>query len=309
MIPVQFDDRQARIGALTLPLERIRLRLLWRADESNREAPGGHAYVLDAGDGAIDIVGLEHGVIDQRGMLALLKLIDRQLDADEDRTSTIWRPPQDNPTVYCDLGGLAELLRGRRLRVLDAATGRPPTTWRLPPEPFLRTPVATWARHLLGVDWPAHWEAPALCGPFLADRRGEYLVFSGARYGTIYPETGQARIAAVFVSKDAGRSWSELPWRLYTLQDLRDEVHLVGDPARWPVRSGTTWNPAGRWCWPPEELLSITAQVGPWIEWVDDWIPEGLGNVWQALWSEKGWAIKKRPRMETWLRYWFRSTH
>ncbi len=281
MIPVRLDDSQARIGALTLPLERIRLRLLWRADENSKEAPIGHAYALDAGDGVVEIVTLEHGVIDQQGMLALLKTVDRRLNADEERTWTPWRSPADTKSLSCDLGALGELLRDRRLHVLDAATGRAPTTRCLPQEAFLRAPVATWARHLLGITWPERWEAQILRGSFLAARRGERLVFTGCRYGSIHADSGQDRTAAVFLSEDGARSWTDLPWRLSERQ----------------ARSSS-----GRWCWPPEELLSVRLEPDLVVEWDDPWIVWDPGNEWRATWDGEIWHMAKRSGMGAWPR-------
>ncbi len=273
MIPVDFDDGQARVGALTLPLGRIRLRLLWRAGESSEEPLAGHAYVLEAGDGTVEILGLVHGVIDQTGMLALLETVDERLDGDRLRTWTSWCAPDDTASLFCDLGALAELLRDRRLRVLDAATGHAPTTWRLPPESFLRTPVATWARHLLGIDWPERWEARVLRGRFQAARCEERLVFTGCRYGSIHAHAGQDRTAAVFLSEDSGRSWTELPWRLSQRQ----------------ARSSS-----GRWCWPPEELRSVRLDGGLVVEWEDPWIDWDPGDEWRARWDGELWHMEKR---------------
>ncbi len=315
MIPVQLDDRQARVGALTLPLKRIRQRLLWRFSEGGRKT-GGHAYAIDDA-GRLEIICLEGGVFDPSGMLELLKTADRCLDADGARDMIEWRPPDDESTLlYCDLGALGEILRGRRLHVLDAATGDPPTTWRLPQESFLRRPVAAWARHLLGVRWPERWEAQVLRGRFHGARHGDELVFSGSRYGSLYDDCGQDRTAAVFLSEDGGGSWRELPWRLNPRQ---------------------TRTPGARWCWPPEELLSVHIDPCLVIKWDDPWIPWTPDNEWLALWAEdqpfvdlrpgrstafdslswsgtggpqpRDWVIKGRKRIEPWLRYWFGRKH
>ncbi len=309
MIPVHLDDRQARFGALTLPLERIQLRLLWRFSEDGQET-GGHAYAIDNA-GRLEIICLEHGVFDQSGMLELLKTVDRCLDTDRAHGWIDWRPPDDDTTsLYGDLGMLGEILRGRRMRVLDAATGHLPTTWRLPQESFLRGPVAAWARHLLGVSWPERWEAQVLRGRFQGARHGDHLVFTGCRYGSLHDDSGQDRTAAIFFSEDSGGSWRELSWRLNPRQ---------------------TRTPAGRWCWPPEELLSVRVDPFLMIEWDDPWIPWEPGNEWLAIWGEDQhlrpdrltvfadpsssgsqppcWTMKRRTGIEAWLRYWFGRKH
>lgn len=270
MVPVELDDRQARIGTLTLPFDRVRLRLLWRTEG---DVARGHAHVLCARDDAIDFVGLEHGVIDQAGMLELLDIVDRRLAADKLRTWTPWSPPEGGTSVTGDVGALAELLRGRRLRVLDAATGLPPVTWRPPPEPFLRAPVAAWARHLLGIDWPERWEAPVLRGRFLAVSRGPRLAFAGCHYGSKHAGAGQDRTAAVFLSEDGGRAWSELPWRLSRRQ------------------AGSS---AGRWCWPPEQLLAVRLEPDLAVDWDDPWIDWEPGDEWRAVWEGERWRMEKR---------------
>ncbi len=281
MIPVRLDDKQARVGALDLPFECIRLRLLWRVDDDQK--PGGHAYVLDDDDDTVTIVGLQHEVIDQQGMLALLGTVDERLDVDEDRNWTIWRPPEDGTHLFGDLGALGELLRGRHLRLLDAASGLAPTNWRLPPESFLRAPVGAWAQDLLGVDWPERWEASALRERFLAARRGHRLAFTGCRYGSIHAGSGQDRTAAVFLSEDAGGTWTDLPWRLSKRQ----------------ARSSY-----GRWCFPPEELLGVRFEPELVIEWDDPWILWEPGREWQATWDGEVWRMKTRSRALALLRSW-----
>lgn len=192
------------------------------------------------------------------------------------RRRTSWRDPSGLWSLTGDLGEVRELLRGRRLEVLLAPGVEP-----LPPLPeaLLRRPITTLiAAKDAALRWPEEWEAsviaPGLPGP-LVRREGATVIVCAARYGSRFADVGQDRTAAIWRSDDGGERWDELPWMLGPLQR---------------ITSG------GRWCWPPEQVLRLSAADPLTIEWDDPWIDWEPGTEWRARWSpvKSRWTMGRR---------------
>ena len=176
-----------------------------------------------------------------------------------------------------DAGALLDGLQGRRLQhqTLMGEEGTDIFSGAFP-EDFLRAPVATHARRLLGdVAWPDALEGQTLRGRFAATRDGDRMALCACRYGSIHADAGQDRTAAVFLSDDGGRTWDELGWELTAIQQ------------------GTS---SAKYCWPPEQIDRVTLEETVVIEWEDPWIDWEPGTEWRGVWQ----ADQRVWRMEEW---------
>lgn len=250
--------------------------LLWSIDESSPDAIRGHAYLRVDNDEAT-LLRLVHG--DDR-TAAMVELLHR-FQATKGRTIRdrfFWKPaPESRWTFNMDAGAVLQALRGRRLahRSLlgDEGAGLFDGAF---PEDYLRSPVASHARRLLGdVHWPEELEGQAVCGRFVAARAGARMVLCGCRYGSIHVAGGQDRTAAVFLSNDAGRTWDELGW------DLVAEQRDTND---------------ARNCWPPEQIDRVQLDDTLCIEWEDPWIDWEPGAEWRGIWQADArvWRMEER---------------
>lgn len=254
------------------------LRVLWRFGTQ-----AGHAYV-SVGENVATWLELTHSPETTPVLLTLLERWqarhDQELGALERlRASTSWHPPgRAGWSFVVDAGALETLLRGRTLAT-QALLG-PARNTELP-ESFLREPVRASVRALLGdVHWPPELDARAVRPEFRHTREGDVLALTACRYDSKHRDAGQDRTAAIWLSRDAGASFSELPWRL----PLRQRVSA-----------------AGQFCWPPEQidgvfLERVDGELSPTIEWEDPWIAFEPGSEWRARFvpSERHWVMQER---------------
>lgn len=287
MQTIRLERGGAVIGAEGAPdfhlrLDDVRLRLLWARDECTPAAVRGHGYVLDRGSGPLELVRLAHGAADHAAMMALHEAVAARVLPAEGlgklRAWTAWHGANDRRwTVTGDLGALSAALRGRAL-VERAGPDLSVARATALPESLLRDPVGAAVRDLVGdVRWPSAWDATTLRPRFHGARRGPVVVLTGCHYGSIHADAGQDRTAAVFCSTDGGQSFGELPWTLSPEQQA---------------------SPAGRYCWPPEQLdRVILDDDGLTVEWEDPWILFEPGDAWAARWSRehRRWHMWTRP--------------
>jgi hypothetical protein len=263
----------------TPALEQADLHLMWSLDEGSEHARRGHAYVFAELERA-RWVSLEHGPAATPQMLEILvrwQAAHPPTPTSELRRVTQWSDPGGRWRFHGDLGGLRELLMTREL-VLDAGAESTAPLPELPTQ-FLREPIGCLVRAQLGaLDWPAAFEAPAVCvGPLgiISARHSAQLVVCAAHPGSIHAGSGQTRTAAVWCSDDDGASWRELGWKL--------------DPDREQPRS-----------WPPEQIERVSAigtiEGAPAIEWADPWSDWEPGDQWLGVWdpAAQRWSVSTR---------------
>jgi hypothetical protein len=263
-------------------LVRAPLWLSWSLDESTPAARRGHAYLRPEGTD-LRWTSLEHGPDTTPTMLAVHGEWRAAHPATPElvlRRRGLWREPGRRWCFHGDLGLARELLEGRALiHELGLGVGAPLEL----PQAFVRAPISTLVEAELGaVAWPACFEAPHVCvGPrgVVTTRAGRAVVVCAARPGSIHDGAGQTRTAALWCSSDGGASWVELGWALEP--DQRD-------------------TPAGRHCWPPEEIERVTlAEGAPVIEWEDPWIDWEPGHRWRGTWDPvaERWRMQVRGSM------------
>jgi hypothetical protein len=258
-------------------------RIFWRASEGN-EGPAAHAY-LSTESGSPVLLHLVHHADTTPGMQEILKEWQAiHPDASETarlRAITTWRPPASAWSFSMDAGAVEkELTRGelRHEHVLgpDASSALSQL-----PEAFLRAPVSTIIRSLLGdVAWPPDLDASVLRPDFRHARHESDVVVTGCRYGSKHASAGQDRTAAVFWSKNGGRAWQELEWKLPLSQRL---------------------TPSGQSCFPPEQIDRVRferlhGELVPVVEWEDPWIAFEPGSEWQAHYEPRSadWIMSER---------------
>lgn len=273
---ISLDEDGARVETLgaepfRLPFREVVLSLLWSLDEGAADAVRGHGYLLDRGSGPLELVRIAHEAADHGEMMALYEALKARVPpaagAARLRANTPWTEPTERRWSFtADAGTLAAALRGRVLLERAGADLNHLAEPTSLPVSFLRDPVRSILRELVGeIRWPDEWDASALRPRFVAARSGMTVAVTGCRYGSIHAGAGQDRTAAVMVSEDGGETFDELPWQL-------DESQRA--------------TPAGRWCWPPEQILRVVPGTdGLSIEWEDPWILFDPGDEWAARWD------------------------
>jgi hypothetical protein len=201
-------------------------------------------------------------------------------ESSDRREWTNWYPPESAWSLTMDAGRVADALRDKRVVHEELAGPDASTVIAGFPETFVRDPVATIIRHLAGIEWPPHLGAHVLRPRFHHARRGDTTVITGCRYGSRHADAGQDRTAAVFIERERGAGWDELPWDL-------------------PLRQRLT--PSGQFCWPPEqidrvEIVDSEGAASPRIEFDDPWIVFEPGTEWRATWMprQRHWIMEER---------------
>jgi hypothetical protein len=257
------------------------LRIFWDLDGSKPERVAGHAYLI----GGSDPVRLLHLVHSEESTPAMVELSKEWAalhpDSRDRREWTNWYPPRSSWSLTLDAGAVAKAI-GSQTVVHEQLVGRPAdAALRAFPQEFLRDPVRTLVRELAGeIEWPAHLGAHVLRPRFHHAASGGTTVITGCRYGSAHADSGQDRTAAVFLSRERGGKWQELPWNLPVLQRL---------------------SPSGRYSWPPEqidrvEIVQSEDMPAPRIEFEDPWIVFEPGKEWRATWMPRKhhWVMQGR---------------
>ncbi len=275
---IEFAGDRVGVGPATGPvvwfeLGRVRACLLWSIDDAIEHAPGGHAYLIDGSDvrAPLELVRFAHGEVEPEALKSLHERVAARLGPDPERRRWVtWRPPDSRMSLTMDAGVVEAALAGRALVHRSRPNLAELGGWPELPEDFVRDPVGAWVHRELGaLDWPTAWRAGALRPRFVGARAGDCAVMTGCRHGSRFAEIGQDRTAVVFVSTDAGASFTELPWRLGLAQQL---------------------GPGGQSCWPPEQIdrVRVTPTIDGVvveIDWDDPWIDWEPGTEWTARWS------------------------
>jgi len=237
----------------------------WRDQTATGWSAQGHAYLMVQGDTVLFRHFVDSGTRHPL-MNGLIERCETEQPSGTERRA--WWPPWSRYSLWMDAGAVRDALGERAVRhelilghgELEVLEGFP--------EAFLRAPVATWVRHLVGpVRWPERLETPALVPGITARRSERACAVIACRPGSQHSTSGQNRTAVVLISSDNGSSWDELPWALP--REMRE-------------------SPFARISWPPEEIC-VADFVTPEalrIEWEDPWVMfDPPGSRWEALWD------------------------
>jgi hypothetical protein len=257
--------------------------LFWSYREDTGDALRGHAYLLP-GEQRLEFAVLVHS---EAATPRMLELLDRwkslhRAESDSGR-QTDWRVPDSEWRLCMDAGAWQRAVGDRPLSVLQVHGPDAGAVLAGLPLDFLRAPVPWVVRSLLGdVAWPRWLSADVLRPGFAHALSDETLALTACRYGSRHADAGQDRTAAVFLSRDGGRSWMELSWKL-------------------PLRQRFT--PSGRWSWPPEQidrvwLAPAGGVLAPVIDFEDPWSVFEPGREWRARWrpGSEHWVMEVRKR-------------
>lgn len=241
--------------------------LLWDAGGRKEDARG-HAYLKVAAGGAV-LSLRRHGPASTPGMLARLERWEAQHGK---RGTANWRNPRGGWRWTGDLGAVVERLQGRDLTLEGDLVDQVDEAFLRAPARSIITAKLESADARLPEPWPSCWTAKELRfgpGQPKVSRGTGWVVMTAARPGSAYSHVGQRRTAAVFMSRDEGKTYDELPWVL--------------DP-----KSKTS-------CWPPETLLSGWVDgKDVRIEWEDPWIDWEPGEEWLGVYDGSSWRISTR---------------
>lgn len=198
-------------------------------------------------------------------------------DLERLRAQVAWYPPETQRFSFHMDGGAVERLLADAVLVHRHVLGPDPGSFADLPEEFLRAPVRACIRSLVGeLAFGELPNADEVRPYFHHARSGDTLAISACRYGSRHADAGQDRTAVIWLSRDAGRRFTELPWTLPLAQSI---------------------TPSGQCCWPPEQLDRIVLDAGRLeVEWEDPWIAYEPGHEWAATWDarEQHWVMKVR---------------